>query len=250
MDLQLNGRTALVTGASSGIGRGIALALGAEGVRLAIAARRRSLLEELAAELAARGAPRPAVIECDMMQEDAAPRIARAALDALGSIDILVNNAGGSRKFELHASEAQWNEALTLNFTRQRQLTDALIDPMIARKWGRVINITGKSEPEGINGAFCAKAAMHSWAKGLSREVGRHGITVNSIPPGRIMSEQILRNYTPEYRAWQSEHEIPVGEYGQPADIAHLVCFLASPLARYITGTVIAVDGGLRRYQF
>jgi 3-oxoacyl-[acyl-carrier protein] reductase len=250
MDLQLNGKTALVTGASSGIGRGIALALGAEGVRLAIAARRRSLLEELAAELAARGAPRPAVIECDMMQEDAAPRIARAALDALGSIDILVNNAGGSRKFELHASEAQWNEALTLNFTRQRQLTDALIDPMIARKWGRVINITGKSEPEGINGAFCAKAAMHSWAKGLSREVGRHGITVNSIPPGRIMSEQILRNYTPEYRAWQSEHEIPVGEYGQPADIAHLVCFLASPLARYITGTVIAVDGGLRRYQF
>jgi 3-oxoacyl-[acyl-carrier protein] reductase len=250
MDLQLNGKTALVTGASSGIGRGIALALGAEGVRLAIAARRRNLLEELAAELAARGAPRAAVIECDMMQEDAAPRIARAALDALGAVDILVNNAGGSRKFELHASETQWNEALTLNFTRQRQLTDALIDPMIARKWGRVVNITGKSEPEGINGAFCAKAAMHSWAKGLSREVGRHGITVNSIPPGRIMSEQILRNYTPEYRAWQSEHEIPVGEYGQPADIAHLVCFLASPLARYITGTVIAVDGGLRRYQF
>ena len=250
MDLRLNGKTALVTGASSGIGRGIALALGAEGVRLAIAARRGNLLEELAGEIAARGAPRPAVIECDMMQEDAAPRIARAALDALGAVDILVNNAGGSRKFELHASEAQWNEALTLNFTRQRQLTDALIDQMIAREWGRVINITGKSEPEGINGAFCAKAAMHSWAKGLSREVGRHGITVNSIPPGRIMSEQILRNYTPEYRAWQSEHEIPVGEYGQPADIAHLVCFLASPLARYITGTVIAVDGGLRRYQF
>jgi 3-oxoacyl-[acyl-carrier protein] reductase len=250
MDLKLNGKTALVTGASSGIGRGIALALGTEGVRLAIAARRGNLLEELAGEIAGRGAPRPAVIECDMMQEDAAPRIARAALDALGAVDILVNNAGGSRKFELHASEAQWNEALTLNFTRQRQLTDGLIDQMIARKWGRVINITGKSEPEGINGAFCAKAAMHSWAKGLSREVGRHGITVNSIPPGRIVSEQILRNYTPEYRAWQSEHEIPVGEYGQPEDIAHLACFLASPLARYITGTVIAVDGGLRRYQF
>ena len=250
MDLQLKGRTALVTGASSGIGRGIALALGAEGVRLAIAARRRNLLDELAGEIAASGAPRPAVIECDMVREDAAPTIARAALDALGTVEILVNNAGGSRRFELHASEAQWQEALTLNFTRQRQLTDALIDPMIARKWGRVINITGKSEPEGINGAFCAKAAMHSWAKGLSREVGKHGVTVNSIPPGRILSEQILRNYTPEYRAWQSEHEIPVGEYGQPADIAHLVCFLASPLARYITGTVIAVDGGLRRYQF
>lgn len=101
-----------------------------------------------------------------------------------------------------------------------------------------------------IRGAFCAKAAMHSWAKGLSREVGRHKITVNSVPPGRIISEQILRNYTPEYRQWQSEHEIDVGEYGQPEDIANLVCFLASPQARYITGAVIPVDGGLRRYQF
>ena len=121
---------------------------------------------------------------------------------------------------------------------------------MITRNWGRIINITGKSEPEGINGAFCAKAAMHAWAKGLSREVGRHCITVNSIPPGRIMSEQIERNYTPEYRQWQAENEIPVGSYGQPGDIANLVCFLASPRARYITGTVIPVDGGLRRYQF
>lgn len=192
----------------------------------------------------------PVVIECDFMQADAAGRIATAALDGLGAVDILVNNAGGSRSFKLDASEEQWEEALTLNFTRQRQITHRLLQQMMERKWGRIINITGKSEPEGINGAFCAKAAMHSWAKGLSREVGKFGITVNSIPPGRILSEQILRNYTPEYRQWQSEHEIPVGEYGQPEDIAKLVCFLASPLARYITGTVIPVDGGLRRYQF
>lgn len=250
MDLGIAGKTALVTGASSGIGRGIALALGAEGVRLALAARRRNLLEEVAGEIAASGGARPVVIECDFMQPEAPAAIAKAALDGLGSVDILVNNAGGSRRFELDASEDQWDEALTLNFTRQRQLTHQLLQQMIGRKWGRVINITGKSEPEGINGAFCAKAAMHSWAKGLSREVGKHGITVNSIPPGRILSEQILRNYTPEYRQWQSEHEIPVGEYGRPEDIAKLVCFLASPLARYITGTVIPVDGGLRRYQF
>jgi 3-oxoacyl-[acyl-carrier protein] reductase len=121
---------------------------------------------------------------------------------------------------------------------------------MIARKWGRIVNITGKSEPEGINGAFCAKAALHSWAKGLSRVVGRHGITVNCVPPGRIMSEQIGRNYPPEYRQWQSENEIPVGRYGEPEDVAHLVCLLVSPLAGYITGAVIPVDGGLRRYQF
>ena len=250
MDLQLRERTALVTGASSGIGRGIALALGAEGVRLALAARRRPLLEEVAQQIVALGGPGPVVVECDLMQEDAAERIASSALEALGSVEILVNNAGGSRAFKVDAGEAQWHEALTLNFTRQRQLAHRLLAQMVGRKWGRIINITGKSEPEGINGAFCAKAAMHAWAKGLSREVGKHGITVNCVPPGRILSEQILRNYTPEYRQWQSEHEIPVGEYGKPEDIAHLVCFLASPLARYITGAVIPVDGGLRRYQF
>ncbi len=250
MNLELVGRTALVTGASSGIGRGIALALGAERVRLAITARRRARLEGLAAEIETLGAPRPLVIECDIMREDAPLSIARAALEGLGTVDILVNNAGGSRKFSLETGEDQWQEAMTLNFTRQRQLAHVLIDQMIARKWGRIVNITGKSEPEGINGAFCAKAAMHSWAKGLSREVGKHGITVNCIPPGRILSEQILRNYTPEFRQWQSEHEIPVGEYGQPEDIANLVTFLVSPRARYITGAVIPVDGGLRRYQF
>jgi len=250
MDLEIAGKTGLVTGASSGIGRGIALALAAEGVRLAIVARRRGLLDEVAAEIVANSGVRPAVIEFDFMQPDAASAIATAALRDLGSVDILVNNAGGSRRFALDASEAQWDEALTLNFTRQRQLTHQLLQQMMERNWGRIINITGKSEPEGINGAFCAKAAMHSWAKGLSREVGKHGITVNSIPPGRILSEQILRNYTPEFRQWQAEHEIPVGSYGEPEDIARLVCFLASPLARYITGTVIPVDGGLRRYQF
>ena len=246
MELELSGRTALVTGASIGIGRGIALALAREGARLAVAARRKGLLEELQKEI---GKPL-VLIEADLMAEGAPERIARAALEGLGSVDILVNNAGGSRRFTLEATEAQWEEAMTLNFTRHRQLAHRLLAQMMARKWGRIINITGKSEPEGINGAFSAKAAMHAWAKGLSREVGRHGITVNSIPPGRIDSEQIRRNYSPERRAREESEEIPLGEYGKPEDIANLVCFLASPRARYITGTVIPVDGGMRRYQF
>jgi 3-oxoacyl-[acyl-carrier protein] reductase len=250
MDLQLTGKTALVTGASIGIGRGIALAFAREGVRLAIVARRAELLEGVAAEIAAGGGAQPTLIVEDLLQEGAPERIAAAALAGLGAVDILVNNAGGSRPFKLDAGEEQWQEAMTLNFTRQRQLTHRLLDQMMQRKWGRIVNITGKSEPDGINGAFCAKAAVHAWAKGLSREVGRHGITVNSIPPGRIMSEQIRRNYTPEYRQWQADNEIPVGRYGEPEDIAGLVCYLASPLGGYITGTVIPVDGGLRRYQF
>jgi 3-oxoacyl-[acyl-carrier protein] reductase len=246
VNLELAGRTALVTGASMGIGRAIALSLAKEGVRVAVMARRRNLLEKLEHEAGAK----LVIIEQDFLERDAPERIADAALAGLGAVDILVNNAGGSRRFTLESTEAQWEEALTLNFVRQRQLTHRLVPQMMARKWGRIVNITGKSEPEGLNGAFAAKAAMHAWAKGLSREVGRHGITVNSIPPGRIISEQILRNYSPEVRKRESEHDIPVGEYGQPEDIAHLVCFLASPLARYITGTVIPVDGGLRRYQF
>lgn len=250
MNLKIKGKKALVTGASMGIGRGIALALGTEGVRLALVARRGNLLQELASEIVAKGGPEPVLIVQDFMADDAAQNIADKALAKLGAVDIVVNNAGGSRPFKVDASEQIWTEAMTLNFTRQRQLTHRLIDQMVARKWGRIVNITGKSEPESLNGAFCAKAAMHAWAKGLSRELGKHGITVNSIPPGRIMSEQIRRNYTPEYRQWQSEHEIPVGRYGEPEDIANLVCFLVSPLADYITGTVIPVDGGLRRYQF
>jgi 3-oxoacyl-[acyl-carrier protein] reductase len=250
MDLQLEGKTALVTGASAGIGRGIAVSLAREGVRLAIAARRAVALEEVAGAIAGGGGPRPVPVVADLMQEDAPQQIADAAMAGLGSVDILINCAGGSRPFKADASEAQWNEAITLNFTRQRQLAHALLAQMTARGWGRIVNITGKSEPDGINGAFCAKAAMHAWSKGLSREAGRSGITVNCIAPGRIMSEQIERNYTPQYRQWQCEHEIPAGRYGEPEDVAGLVCFLASPLAGYITGTVIPVDGGLRRYQF
>ena len=251
MDLQLKGRTALVTGASMGIGRAIARGLGAEGVAVAAMARRAELLETLAGEMVEAGSPEPALIPADIMAADAPARIRDAALKALGGkVDILVNCAGGSRPLPVDAPEERWEEAITLNFTRQRQLTHAILPSMIAGKWGRIINITGKSEPEGLNAAFSAKAAVHAWAKGLSREIGKHGITINCIPPGRIISEQILRNYPPEYRKKHAEEEIPVGEYGQPEDLAVLAVFLASPLARYITGAVIPVDGGLRRYSF
>src|SRR5262249_41070720 len=230
MDLQLKGRTALVTGASMGIGHAIARGLAAEGVTLAVVARRQNLLEELAAGIARGQHAPPALIVQDIMAADAPRRIADQALAALGKVEILINCAGGSRKLPVEAGDDRWDEAMTLNFTRVRQLTHALLPQMIEGRWGRIVNISGKSEPESrwgrtatipgkwepepLTAASSAKAAIHAWAKGLSREVGKHGITVNSTAPGRIMSEQIRRNYPPEERAKLSREEIPVGRYG------------------------------------
>jgi 3-oxoacyl-[acyl-carrier protein] reductase len=249
MDLDLKSKTAVVSGASTGIGRAIAKALALEGVRVVAIARRKDLLEQLGQEVHAAGGVVIPLTQ-DIMQEDAAKKLASAAIAELGHVDILVNNAGGSRPLPIDAPDSDWDEAISLNFTRYRQVTHALLPQMIERGWGRIINITGKSEPEGLNAAFAAKAAVHAWAKGLSREIGRNGITINCIPPGRIMSEQIRRNYPEDYRKHFAEEEIPVGFWGEPEDLAALAVFLASPVARYITGTVIPVDGGLRRYQF
>ena len=250
MDLQLKGKTALVTGASQGIGRATAKGLAAEGVTLCIAARRRELLEQLAREIVAAGGPPPQIAIVDVMEEGAPQKLAQEALHGLGRIEVLINCAGGSRPLPVDAPEEKWTEAMTLNFTRVRQLTHAVLPTMIKQQWGRVINITGKSEPERLNAAFSAKAAVHAWSKGLSREIGRHGITINCIPPGRIMSEQIRRNYPEQERKEFSEREIPIGRYGEPEELACLAVFLASPVACYITGTVMPVDGGLRRFSF
>jgi 3-oxoacyl-[acyl-carrier protein] reductase len=250
MDLHLTNKTALVTGASAGIGRAIARALAAEGVQLCITSRRAELLESLAQQITSDDGPQPHIVTIDIMEEDAPQRLAAEAVDALGRVDILINCAGGSRPLPIDAPEARWVEAMTLNFTRVRQLTHEILPGMIEQRWGRIINITGKQEQERLNAAYSAKAGVHAWAKGLSKEVGQYGITINSIPPGRIISEQILRNNPEPVRKAFAEQHIPVRRFGQPEELACLAVFLASPVAAYISGTVIPVDGGLRRYSF
>ena len=251
MDLQLTGKTALVTGASRGIGRAIALGLAREGAKLAIAARRVNLLEELAREIVSAKCNEPLVIESDLYREGSAELLAKEAEQALGRVDILVNAAGGSRPFPFEATKEQWAEGILVNFIRLRELSHALVPGMKQRNWGRIINITGTSEPRGLNAANSAKAAVHAWAKGLSREMAKHGITINSIQPGRIMSEQIARFHpTEEDRRKFAEENIPMGRFGEPEELANLAVFLSSPRAGYITGTVTPVDGGMGRFAF
>jgi 3-oxoacyl-[acyl-carrier protein] reductase len=250
MDLKLRGKICLVTGASRGIGRGTAKVMAAEGCRVAIVARRANLLDELADEIERDDGARPLIVAEDLTADGAAERVRAQVLAELGGLDVLVNNAGSSRPVKWDASEEQWREGLTLNFDAVRRLTNAFIPTMRAQRSGRIINVTGANEPPGVNIASVAKAALHNWAKGLSRELAQDGITVNCLPPGRINSEQILGRLhpTPENRKAFIDTDIPIGYFGEPEDMAYLIAFLASPLARYITGEVIHVDGGMHRF--
>lgn len=251
MDMMLKGKTALVTGASAGIGRAIAKALAAEGVRVCVAARRRELLEEVSKEIVAAGGSAPHIALVDLMTPDGPLALAENALQALGRIDILINAAGGSNEMNwMDAPDDKWLDTMTLNFTQIRRLTLAVVPHMIKHQWGRIINITGKAEPEKLLAVHPAKVAVHNFAKGLSRDVAKHGITVNSIPPGKINSEQIRRKYSEDYRRDFSAAHIPVGRFGEPEELAYLAVCLASPRASYITGNVIHVDGGQHRYAF
>ena len=256
MELQLEGRTALVTGASQGIGKGTAKCLAAEGVKVAIAARRGELLEELADEIEKDGGLRPEVIVTpDLTKVGEVYKVAEDALKALGHVDILVNSAGRSKNpdypgnMPFDAPDEIWDGEMQLNYGSIRGLTLALMPQMIEQKYGRVINITGKAEPRDMRTANPSKSACHAWAKGLSRQVAKHGVTVNSIPPGKIISEQILRNYSEEKREKTSKW-INSGQFGVAEDIGHTIVFLSSPLARYITGTVIPIDSGFRRFAY
>jgi 3-oxoacyl-[acyl-carrier protein] reductase len=243
MDLGLKDRVCVVTGASVGIGRAVARLLLAEGARVVAVARREALLNELRGAMA---------VPLDLTADDAAERLKQTVLGAFGRVDAIVNNAGGSRPSGPLAEEPVWEEGMRLNFTAARRLTQAFIPSMRAQKWGRIVNVTGSDEPLGSNAALPAKAAATIWAKGLSRDLGRDGITVNCVAPGRIMSEQVVEKLHPteEERRRFAEANIPLRRFGEPEEIAALIVFLCSEAAGYITGDIFHVDGGMRRFAF
>jgi 3-oxoacyl-[acyl-carrier protein] reductase len=250
MNLQIAGRSALVSGASSGIGAGIAKALAREGVRVAVTARRMDRLVQLANDMEAATGARPFTVAGDITDVQDLDRIVQETTIAIGPVDILVNSAGGSRPVADGAGDDAWDEAFALNFTAARRLSQRVLPAMRSRAWGRIVNISGSMEPRSVNAASSAKAALHVWAKGLACEVAADGVTINTIPPGRINSEQILQKLHPTEASRRAfiDRNIPIGYFGEPEDIAALVTFLASPLARYITGAVIPVDGGMHYF--
>jgi 3-oxoacyl-[acyl-carrier protein] reductase len=251
MDWGLSGKTAVVTGASQGIGRTTAKLLAMEGVTVIGVARRQKLVEELAAEVAGDCGGKIIALSADFSVDGEPERVAKEAERLLGHIDILINAAGGSRPVPFDASKDQWLEGMTLNFFRIRELTHAIVPGMEKQGWGRVVTFTGTSEPRMLNAAFTAKAAVHVWAKALSRDVAPHGVTVNCLQPGRIRTEQIQKRYpTLESELEYARQEIPVGRFGSTEEIAAVALFLCSPLSSYVTGTVIPVDGGSSRFAF
>ena len=218
-----------------------------EGVRLALAGRNRSALEEVARCVVAHGSPAPVIIAADVASKAGTAAIAKQALDAFGGhVDFLINNAGGSRPLKGDETEEFWQEAHDLNFQSARRLINLLVPSMKAARAGRIINITGAIFGRAVNGAGPSKAALLTYSRALSFELAPFDITVNCVAPGRINSVQILEKLHPteESRAEYIRQNIPAGRFGDPADMGNLVAFLVSPLAAYINGAHIPVDGG------
>ena len=208
----------------------------------------------VAETIASTGVARPMVVDDDVTAQDPAAvmRVWEAVDGCLSnSIDALRQLHRKSAAFvDPLAPEEAWEEAIAINFTAVRRLTQAVLPGMLERRWGRIINITGSMEPFSTNAATAAKAAAQVWAKGLSRDVGGNGVDGQLRRAGAASAAASRDGLYPtdEDRQRFSEVHIPAGYFGEPSDFAPMVAFLASPLARYITGTVIDVDGGMRRF--
>jgi 3-oxoacyl-[acyl-carrier protein] reductase len=242
----LQGRTALVTGASQGIGRACALALAAAGARVALAARNESKLNEVAAAIATAGGS-AAVFTLDIASEDSIKACAKAAIAHYGSVEILVNNAGITRDtLTLRMKRADWDDVIHTNLTGTFLITQALLSPMLKARWGRIINISsvvGETGQAGQANYAASKAGLIGLTKSLARELASRNITANAVAPGYI--ETAMTAVLDEKQRTAMLANIPLARPGTDAEIAAAVRFLASDDAAYITGHVLDVNGGL-----
>lgn len=242
----LEGRTALITGASQGIGRACALTLAKAGARVALAARNETKLAEVASEIKATGATAE-VFAIDMSNEESIKAGAKAALGKLGSIEILVNNAGVTKDtLLLRMKRADWDDVIATNLTGTFLLTQALVSPMLKARWGRIVNISsvvGETGQAGQANYAASKAGLIGFTKSLARELASRGITANAVAPGYI--ETAMTAVLDEKQRESMLRQIPLGRAGTDLDIANAVRFLASDEAAYITGHVLDVNGGM-----
>lgn len=242
----LQGKTALVTGASQGIGRACAVALGAAGAKVALAARNEAKLNEVAAEIAAAGGA-AGVFALDIANEESIKSCAKAAIAHFGAIEILVNNAGITRDtLVLRMKRADWDDVLQTNLTGTFLMTQAVMSSMLKARWGRIINISsvvGETGQAGQANYAASKAGLIGLTKSLARELASRNITANAIAPGYI--ETAMTAVLDEKQRESMLAHIPLGRAGTDADIANAVRFLASDDAAYVTGHVLDVNGGM-----
>ncbi|MGI6376882.1 MAG: SDR family oxidoreductase [Anaerolineae bacterium] len=258
MDLKLNGRVALVSAASKGLGKAAAWALAREGADLVIAARGEVALAQTAAEIRADTGRAVLAVMADVSQAADIERLAEQAQARFGRVDVLVNNAGGPRPgLFAEMSDEDWLGAVELNLLSAVRLTRAVLPGMQARRWGRIINMTSIAVKQPLSNLILsntARAGLVAMAKTLAGQVAAQGITVNNVCPGYMLTDRVrglaeatatAEGITIDEAIARNERAIPMKRMGRPEELAALIAFLASEQAGYLTGATIQVDGGL-----
>ncbi len=244
--ISLDGRVAMVTGASQGIGRACAVALARAGAQVALAARNTAKLAEVAAEIEAAGG-RAMPFEMDLASEDSIKSVTKAVVAQYGKIEILVNNGGITRdNLMLRMKLADWNAVLQTNLTGAFLLTQAASSSMLKARWGRIINIgsvVGETGQAGQANYAASKAGLIGLTMSLARELASRNITVNAVAPGYISTP--MTDVLNDQQRSAMLTQIPLDRAGTPEDVACAVVFLASDQASYITGHVLDVNGGM-----
>ena len=243
--LDLTGKTAIVTGASRGIGRGIATLLAARGAHVVAVARAQNAADSVSAIQQAGG--RAELVSLDVTDGASVDALVSGTLERHGRIDILVNNAGIARdNLMLRMKRGDWDDVLATNLTSAFTTVQAVLKPMIKQRGGRIITISsvvGQTGNAGQANYAASKAGLIGFSKALAREVASRNITVNVVTPGLIATDMTKAISDKAQGDWAAA--IPLGRLGTPADVAAAVCFLASDEASYITGQVLAVNGGM-----